>query len=74
MDLDTIIHELTARKELLHHAIAALEELAKNEAVVLGNLSAAKRRGRKAMGVEERREVSERMKKFWGDRRKRQSA
>jgi hypothetical protein len=71
MDLYKAIRELYAEKERLEDAIASLEELMEAKLVTdelnLDNLK--KRRGRKSMGAEERKQVSERMKKYWASRR-----
>ena len=66
MDLTTTIAELRREKEKLVRAIASLEELQS------GTMKAAplrKRRGRKSMSEEERREVSTRMQRYWEARR-----
>ena len=68
MDLVKAIQDLHIEKEKLERVIAALEELQRDDSssVHLGG----KRRGRKSMNAEERREVSQRMKKYWASRRK----
>ncbi|MGP8246489.1 MAG: hypothetical protein ACLQVN_18465 [Bryobacteraceae bacterium] len=68
--LDKAIHDLYAEKERLERAIASLEEL---QGSVIGG-QAAKRRGRKSMEASERLKVSDRMKKYWASRRKKQEA
>jgi hypothetical protein len=65
MDLAKTIEELRREKQKLDRVIASLEEL--QAAVTVAPLQ-KKRRGRKSMGAEERREVSERMKKYWAAR------
>jgi hypothetical protein len=74
MDLDRALRDLYAEKEKLERAIASLEELQRASS---GNSDApgmpvagSKRRGRKFMSPDERREVSERMKRYWANRRK----
>lgn len=71
MDLYRAIRELYAEKKRLEEAIASLEELLEAKAATdsLNLDSLRKRRGRKSMGPEERRLVSERMKKYWASRR-----
>ncbi len=71
MDLYKAIRELYAEKKRLEEAIASLEELLEAKAATdsLNLDSLRKRRGRKSMGPEERRIVSERMKKYWATRR-----
>ena len=59
MDLTATIDELRREKEKLVRVISSLEELQSGATI------AAPRRGRKSMSEEERREVSERMKKYW---------
>jgi hypothetical protein len=69
MDLYKAIQDLYAEKEKLERVIASLEELQRNvgDAPVVAKI--AGRRGRKSMGSKERREVSERMKRYWAGRR-----
>lgn len=73
MDLDKAIRELYAEKQRLEDAIATLEALLKSKsrraALKLDPLKPAKRRGRKSMPPDERRAVSERMKRYWAQRR-----
>jgi hypothetical protein len=63
MDLTKTIEELRRDKERLERVIASLEEL---QVAMLWSPQ-KKRRGRKSMSPEERREVSERMKNYWAD-------
>lgn len=65
MDVEKILRECYRQKELLERTIDLLEELLRSESP-----KPSKRRGRKNMAAEERREVSERMKKYWANRRK----
>ncbi len=69
MDLYKTIQELYAEREKLERVIASLEELQKTGDPLAGLTQSVKRRGRKSMGPKERREVSERMKKYWEKRR-----
>lgn len=70
MDLYKAIQDLYAEKEKLERVIASLEELQRNAGLTPeGNPKPGKRRGRKSMGSKERQEVSERMKKYWANRR-----
>ena len=74
MDLYKAIQELYAEKEKLERVIASLEELQRAAgSIPAPPRSAGRRRGRKSMGAKEREEVSERMKRDWANRRKRQS-
>ncbi len=67
MDVHEIIRQLYEERERVDHAIRSLEELLAKEA---SGDTARKRRGRKSMSQEERRQVSKRMRKYWEDRRK----
>jgi hypothetical protein len=66
VDLLKAIKELRLEKDRLDYAIALLEEL---QSATDGNLPLKPWRGRKSMIVEERSEVSARMKKYWAKRR-----
>jgi hypothetical protein len=68
MDLYAAIRELYIDKQRLDRTIAALEELQPAQAGVAA--LPYKRRGRKFMGTGERQEVSERMKRYWANRRR----
>jgi len=70
MDLYKAIQDLYAEKEKLERVIASLEELQRNAGLEPELPKAMRRRGRKSMGTKERQEVSERMKKYWANRRK----
>ena len=72
MDLLQTITELRAERNRLDKAIAQLETLAAS-----GNRDAPTRRskrGRKSMGPAERLAVSERMRRYWANRRKAKGA
>ncbi len=67
MDFENILQELYQERKLLSEAIRVVEEMiAKAEP----GRNARKRRGRKSMPIEERQEVSRRMKRYWAARRK----
>jgi hypothetical protein len=68
MDLSKAIKDLYAEKEKLERVIASLEELQRSAQIAAPD--ALGRRGRKSMSARERAEVSERMKKYWANRRK----
>lgn len=72
MDLNRAINELRAERDRLEAVIAQLESL--NGPSPTAVLASGSRRGRKSMGVAERREVSERMKKYWAERREAKGA
>ena len=65
MDYSAAINALRVELEKINHAIAQLESL-----VSQGTAQLPKRRGRKAMGEAERKQVSERMTRYWAKRRK----
>jgi len=66
MELGDAIQQLQAEKQRIERAIALLEQLHRNQG---SSTVARKRRGRKSMESEERREVSARMKRYWASRR-----
>jgi hypothetical protein len=68
MDLDKIIRKLYEERAKLDEIIRTLEQLHRSGPVVKSEV-AKKRRGRKFMNEEDRKEVSERMKKYWAARR-----
>jgi len=72
MDLHKAIQDLYAEKEKLERVIASLEELQKSVGSPSTATRTLRRRGRKSMSSSERQEVSQRMKKYWESRRKRQ--
>lgn len=63
MDIWKALNELHSERQRLSNVIATLEALQKGESLT------PSRRGRKNMPQEERRVVSERMKKYWASRR-----
>jgi len=73
MNLTKTIDDLYAEKVRLERVIASLEDLQRtasaNRVLAPGR---SKRRGRKSMGAEERQEVSDRMKRYWANRRGKQ--
>ena len=70
MDLYKVIQELHQEKAKLERVITSLEELQRAAGSNGDWLPSVKRRGRKSMPVEERAQVSERMKRYWAARRK----
>ena len=64
MDLQETIRQLELLKRKVELVIAELEQLQGKEGGVSSN-----RRGRKSMGSEERQQVSERLKRYWANRR-----
>ena len=71
MDLSITIRELKEEKRRLDRVIHTLEQMiAKGEPAGHPNIEIrVSRRGRKSMGEAERREVSERMARYWAARR-----
>jgi hypothetical protein len=66
MDLSKTIAELYQEKTRLDRVIASLEQLGVETFPVPVD---GPRRGRKFMSPEERHEVSERMRRYWAERR-----
>jgi hypothetical protein len=66
MDVEKLTQELNAEIERIKAAVACLEKLRGSS----GASATEERRGRKSMGAEERLEVSERMRKYWANRRR----
>jgi hypothetical protein len=69
MNIDKAIRELYEEKKRLDRVIASLEEMQRNGGVQ-ALTPAEKKRGRKSMDDEARREVSARMRRYWEERRK----
>jgi len=67
MDLTSAIRELYEEKEKLEQTISLLERLQQSSHSIV--VKARGKRGRKFMGPEERKQVSERMRKYWAGRR-----
>lgn len=67
MDFYPAIRELHEEKKRLDRLIAALEAIENGENPE--EMARASRRGRKAMSEDERKLVSERMKRYWAGRR-----
>jgi hypothetical protein len=72
MDLYEAIRALHEEKQRIDRLIAVLEEL--ERAADRHPAASKKRRGRKTMSAEERREVSERMKRYWARRKQPEQA
>jgi len=69
MNINKAIRELYEEKKRLDRVIASLEEMQRT-GMVHELAPAEKKRGRKSMDEEARREVSERMRRYWDARRK----
>jgi hypothetical protein len=69
MDLTKALEQLYAEKEKLEQSIALLEELLEPEIQAPAPIQIKKRRGRRNMGLDERRQVSTRMRAYWAARR-----
>ena len=74
MDLYKAIQDLYIEKEKLERVIVSLEELQRSAVAVPLLPKPVQRRGRKSMNSQERREVSERMRKYWAGRRNKAEA
>ncbi len=68
MDLQKAIHALLVERQRIDQIIGELEQLQKADGGSDGAVQ-PKRRGRKSMNEQERREVSQRMKRYWAERR-----
>jgi hypothetical protein len=66
MDLSKTIADLYEERSRLDRVIASLEQLGEDPFAMA---APAHRRGRKFMSPQERREVSERMRKYWAGRK-----
>ena len=67
MDFINAIYELKQELKKIDAAIGTIESL-----IGGGDVAAPQRRGRKNMSMEERRIVSQRMTKYWANRRRKQ--
>jgi hypothetical protein len=79
VDLYKAIRELVEEKKRIDRIIASLEAMLAKGRTVTGGRSIIpkgppKRRGRKSMSAEERRQVSERMARYWAEKRAGKSA
>lgn len=73
MDLHQLIHDLRTEREQIDTVIRDLELLQSAPGPLSRPILPVGRRGRKSMGVEERQQVSKRMKEYWAKRRHRVS-
>ena len=70
MDLAKVLTDLRQHKDQFEQTIASLKAIMEEHGgPVLGVGPSKRRRGRKAMGEDERQEVSRRMKRYWEGRR-----
>ena len=72
IDLRNVLKDLYTQRERMEHVITSLEALQQGSAAGL-RFQKRTNRGRKSMSAEERREVSERMRKYWAARRKKKT-
>ena len=70
MDVEKTLRELYSEKKVLDSAIATLEKRLRSAS----RNTPPKRRGRKSMSLQERRAVSERMRRHWATRREQMRA
>jgi hypothetical protein len=68
MDLFQILRDLHIEKQRLDRIIRELEDVERR--ATSDAAPPRRRRGRRSMSLEERREVSERMKRYWAARRR----
>ena len=73
IDLRNVLKDLYTERERLEHVITSLEAVQQGSAAGLPPQKKTNR-GRKSMGAKERREVSERMRKYWAARRKKNTS
>ena len=69
MELSRIIQNLYRERTRLDVTLKTLESLQASSALATAEGLVVERRGRKNMGTAERRQVSERMKRYWAERR-----
>ncbi len=70
MELQPVIRKLRREHEKLNKLIARLEAVETTSVVkAIKAMKVKKRRGRTSMDPAERREVSDRMRRYWADRR-----
>ena len=69
MDVRQTLEQLYAEKKRIETVIASLEALLIDQDEIGPATAKRETRGRKSMSLEERRKVSERMKKYWAERR-----
>jgi len=69
MNLAPLIQKLRRALARLDEIITSLEQVEHEQSVGVAQ-KIPQRRGRKSMGPEERKQVSNRMKKYWASRRK----
>jgi hypothetical protein len=69
LDLSKTIQELHAERDRLTGLIRAVEEVQQYYASAPKRQEKVSKRGRKSMDAAERRQVSERMRKYWAQRR-----
>ena len=74
MDLYKTIRELHEERKRLEAMISRLERIQARQAEMPASTALAKRRGRKNMPDEERKVVSERMRRYWAARREERMA
>ena len=73
VNLQHIIQQLRDELERIKSAIAALESVAPSGVVTMPLHPAPRKRGRKGMNAEERKVVSERMRRYWAERRRQET-
>ena len=66
MDLTQILAQLYAQRDRVRQVIATLEQFQQEKTTAV---PAHRKRGRKSMGIEERKVAAERMKTYWARKR-----
>ncbi len=74
MDIKRTIRDLIEEKHSLESAIAALERVERGAVEPGTEIPGIRRRGRTSMTTAERRQVSERMRRYWESRRKQRAS
>jgi hypothetical protein len=69
---ENLIDQLRAEREMLQNVIASLERLQAKIDAGREFPDGRRRPGRKSMAATERKQVSERMKRYWAEKRKRE--
>src|SRR5206468_1223957 len=74
VELHDTIQQLRNELQRISRAIALLESLAPSADVSRPAVPPARKRGRTGMNAEERQQVSERMRRYWAERRQQRGA
>lgn len=69
MDLNEVIRSLYEEKKKLDRLIATLESVSADGEAAVAQTAKPRRRRRRELSAERRQEISERMRKYWAERR-----